>query len=70
MGFTNGILRSETVRNPLAVFLFSMDHQSGILCKIYAKIGLYNVIAPTPFEHYCIFCRRISYEWWKDYKPC
>ena len=53
------------MRNPLAVFLFSIDHKSGILNKIYAEIGLYSVIAPFPFEHYCVFCRRICYCWWK-----
>ena len=54
------------MRNPLAVFLFSIDHKSGTLNKIYAKIGLYLVIAPFPFEHYCMFCRRFSDLWWKS----
>jgi len=54
------------MRNPLAVFLFSIDHKSGILNEIYAKIGLYSVIKPFPFEHYCVFCRRFSYDWWES----
>jgi len=55
----------QTMRNPLAVFLFSIDHQSKMLNKIYSKIGLYSVIAPFLFEHYCVFCRCFGDEWWK-----
>jgi len=54
------------MRNLLAVFLFSIAHQSSIVCKIYAKMGLYAVIYPFPFEHYCVFCaKNVSDEWWK-----
>lgn len=54
------------MRNPLAVFLFSIDHKSSIVCKIYARIGLYAVIYPFPFEHYCVFCAKtVCDDWWK-----
>jgi len=52
------------MRNPIAVFLFSIDHKFALLNKIYCKIRLYDVIRPYPFEHYCVFCRRICYSWW------
>lgn len=53
------------MRNPLAVFLFSLDHKSTILNKIFRKIRLYDAIAPFPFEHYCVFCaKNVSNEWW------
>jgi len=54
------------IHNPLAVFLFSIDHKSKILNKIFAKIRLYEVIRPYPFEHYCVFCAKyVDYCWWK-----
>lgn len=53
------------MHNPLAVFLFSIDHKSRLLNKIYAKIGLYKIIQPFPFEHYCVFCAKyFTYDWW------
>jgi hypothetical protein len=54
------------MRNPLAVFLFTIDHKSATLNKLYAFMHLYSVIRPFPFEHYCVFCRRISYHWWQS----
>jgi hypothetical protein len=58
------------MHNPIAVFLFSCDHKFKILSKIYSKIGLYSVIHPYPFEHYCVFCAKyVDYCWWhpKEY---
>jgi len=57
------------MRNPLAVFLFSLDHKSHAMSKILSKLRLYDIIAPYPFEHYCVFCaKHVSDEWWKPKK--
>ena len=55
------------MKNPIAVFLFSIDHKSRTLNRIFEKIGLYEVILPFPFEHYCVFCAKYVCDcWWKD----
>ena len=53
------------MRNPILVFLSSIDHQFP-LSKIYTKLRIYRLMDPHPFEYYCIFCREICDEWWKD----
>jgi len=58
------------MKNPIAVFLFSIDHKSRTLNRIFGFLGLYRVIRPFPFEHYCVFCAKtVSWEWWysKEY---
>ena len=67
----NGIFMQETfkMKNPIFVLLSSMGHKSGILNKIYDKLGVYEWMAPAPFEHYCVFCAKyVDYSWWKEYK--
>ncbi len=55
------------MRNWIAVFLFSLDHKSHTMGKILGKLGLYNTIAPFPFEHYCAFCaKHVDDLWWKQ----
>lgn len=57
------------MKNPIFVFVFSLDHKSRMLNKILAKIGLYENIAPVPFEYYCVFCAKyICDTWWRKKK--
>jgi hypothetical protein len=55
------------MKNPVAVFLFSIDHKSATLNRIFAFLGLYRVIRPFPFEHYCAFCaKHFTHDWWRS----
>jgi len=57
------------MRNPIAVLMFSLDHKIKFLSKVYAKLRIYELIYPYPFEHYCVFCAKyVSDDWWKT-KP-
>jgi hypothetical protein len=58
------------MRNPILVFLSSVDHHGRIgsfsLSKVYSKIGIYKLMYPYYFEHYCVFCRRFTDDWWDN----
>jgi hypothetical protein len=55
------------MRNPILVFLASIDHHSFLLNKVFKKARIYDLMEPHVFEYYCVFCRGVCTCWWDDY---
>lgn len=58
------------MKNSIAVLIYSLGHKSKIVSRL-TWVVHFNLIANLPFEHYCVFCRTITNDWWctrEDYE--